>query len=51
MRKGFDGLGGLIRSEMASDPMDGGVYLLIDVEIGSRYWYGQKVVLYCIIND
>lgn len=30
MRKGFDGLSGLIRSEMLSDPMDGSVYLFIN---------------------
>jgi len=30
MRKGFDGLSGLVRSEMSSDPMDGSVYLFIN---------------------
>lgn len=30
MRKGFNGLSGLIRTEMSSDPMDGNVYLFIN---------------------
>ena len=30
MRKGFNGLSGLIRSEMSSDPMNGNVYLFIN---------------------
>lgn len=30
MRKGFDGLSGLVKSKMHSDPMDGSVYLFIN---------------------
>lgn len=30
MRKGFDGLSGIIRSELNADPMDGSVYLFIN---------------------
>lgn len=30
MRKGFDGLSGLVRSSMSSDPTDGSVYLFIN---------------------
>ena len=30
MRKGFDGLSGLVRQKMDSDPMDGSVYLFIN---------------------
>lgn len=30
MRKGFDGLSGLVRTEMSRDPQDGSVYLFIN---------------------
>jgi len=30
MRKGFDGLSGLVREQMSSNPMDGSVYLFIN---------------------
>ena len=30
MRKGFDGLSGLVRQKMDSDPMDGSAYLFIN---------------------
>ena len=30
MRKGFDGLSGLVRNEMERDPMDGEVYIFIN---------------------
>ncbi|MEE9372586.1 MAG: IS66 family insertion sequence element accessory protein TnpB [Saprospiraceae bacterium] len=30
MRKGFDGLSGLVRNEMGSDPLDGSVYLFVN---------------------
>jgi len=30
MRKGFDGLSGLVRNSMDADPMDGSVYLFIN---------------------
>lgn len=30
MRKGFDGLSGLVRSQMRRDPQDGSVYLFIN---------------------
>lgn len=30
MRKGFDGLSGIVRSELNGDPMDGSVYLFIN---------------------
>ena len=30
MRKGFEGLGGLVRSQMGSSPTDGSVYIFIN---------------------
>lgn len=30
MRKGFDGLSGIVMSELAKDPMDGSVYIFIN---------------------
>jgi transposase len=30
MRKGFDGLSGLIKGELEKDPMDGSVYIFIN---------------------
>jgi Transposase and inactivated derivatives len=30
MRKGFDGLSGIVRNEMSRDPQDGSVYLFIN---------------------
>lgn len=30
MRKGFNGLSGIVRNSMSSDPMDGSVYLFIN---------------------
>ena len=30
MRKGFDGLSGIVRGSMSSDPMDGSVYMFIN---------------------
>ena len=30
MRKGFDGLSGLVRDPMGSDPLDGSVYLFVN---------------------
>lgn len=30
MRKGFNGLSGMVRDNMSSDPMDGSVYLFIN---------------------
>jgi len=30
MRKGFDGLSGIVRSQMSRDPQDGSVYLFIN---------------------
>ena len=30
MRKGFEGLGGLVRSQMGSNPTDGSVYIFIN---------------------
>lgn len=30
MRKGFDGLSGLVREQMGSDPLDGSVYLFVN---------------------
>ncbi|MDA0660432.1 MAG: IS66 family insertion sequence element accessory protein TnpB [Planctomycetota bacterium] len=30
MRKGFDGLSGIVRAEMRRDPMDGSMYLFIN---------------------
>ena len=30
MRKGFDGLSGLVRNEMSGDPLDGSVYMFMN---------------------
>jgi transposase len=30
MRKGFDGLSGVVRDQMGSDPLDGSVYLFVN---------------------
>lgn len=30
MRKGFDGLSGIVRSELAADPLDGSLFLFIN---------------------
>lgn len=30
MRKGFDGLSGIVQQEMASDPLDGSVYIFVN---------------------
>ncbi len=30
MRKGFDGLSGLVRNEMGADPLDGSVYIFVN---------------------
>jgi transposase len=30
MRKGFDGLSGLVREQMGSDPLDGSVYMFVN---------------------
>ena len=30
MRKGFDGLSGIVRSELAADPLDGSLFLFVN---------------------
>jgi len=53
MRKGFDGLSGIVRSELAADPLDGSLFLFINrrrdrLKIlhfdGSGYWLYYKLL-------
>jgi len=53
MRKGFDGLSGIVRSELAGDPLDGSLFLFINrrrdrMKIlyfdGSGYWLYYKLL-------
>ena len=41
MRKGFDGLSGLVRAKMSRDPQDGSVYLFIN-----RRRYRLKILVW-----
>ena len=51
MRKGSDGLSGLVRNELGADPLSGDVYISILVAGLSNYWYGIGTALYCTVND
>ena len=53
LRKGFDGLSGIVRSELAADPLDGSLFLFINrrrdrLKIlhfdGSGYWLYYKLL-------
>ena len=53
MRKGFDGLSGIVRSEFAADPLDGSLFLFINrrrdrLKIlhwdGTGYWLYYKLL-------
>ena len=53
MRKGFDGLSGIVRSELAADPLDGSLFLFVNrrrdrLKIlhwdGSGYWLYYKLL-------
>jgi transposase len=54
MRKGFDGLSGMVRSEFKADPQDGSLFLFINRrrdrlkilhwEDGSGYWLYYKLL-------
>lgn len=49
MRKGFDGLSGLVRNEMRQDPLDGGVYIFVNrrgTHIKLLVWDRSGWVLY-----
>ncbi|MFZ2900816.1 MAG: IS66 family insertion sequence element accessory protein TnpB [Saprospiraceae bacterium] len=49
MRKGFDGLSGLVRNEMGQDPLDGSVYIFINrraTHIKLLVWDRSGFVLY-----
>jgi len=53
MRKGFDGLSGIVRSELAADPLDGSLFLFVNrrrdrLKIlhfdGTGYWLYYKLL-------
>ena len=53
MRKGFDGLSGIVRSEFAADPLDGSLFLFVNrrrdrLKIlhwdGTGYWLYYKLL-------
>lgn len=53
MRKGFDGLSGIVRSELAADPLDGSLFLFVNrrrdrLKIlhfdGSGYWLYYRLL-------
>ncbi len=53
MRRGFDGLSGLVRSELAADPLDGSLFLFVNrrrdrLKIlhfdGTGYWLYYKLL-------
>ena len=49
MRKGIDGLSGLIRNEMGYDPLDGGVYIFLNRrrnQVKLLIWDRSGFVLY-----
>lgn len=49
MRKGFDGLSGIVRSEFAADPLDGGLFLFINRRrdrLKILHWDGTGYWLY-----
>ena len=49
MRKGFDGLAGIVRNEMSQNPLDGGVYIFLNkslTHIKLLYWDGDGFALF-----
>ncbi len=49
MRKGFDGLSGIVRSELAADPLDGSLFLFINRRrdrLKILHWDGTGFWLY-----
>ena len=49
MRKGFDGLSGIVRSELAGDPLDGSLFLFINRRrdrLKILHWDGTGFWLY-----
>ncbi len=49
MRKGFDGLSGLIRSQVGGDPLSGDVFIFVSrarTHVKLLYWDGDGYVLY-----
>jgi len=49
MRKGFDGLSGLVRSELAADPLDGSLFLFVNRRrdrLKILHWDGAGFWLY-----
>ena len=49
MRKGFDSLAGLVRSQMGSDPTDGSVYVFLNKNrtlLKLLHWEGDGFTLY-----
>lgn len=50
MRKGFDGLSGLVRDQLKQDPLAGDVFIFISrsrANIKILYWDGDGFALYC----
>lgn len=50
MRKGFDGLSGLVRDHLGQDPLTGDVFVFVSrsrVHIKLLYWDGDGFVMYC----
>ncbi len=49
MRKGFDGLSGLVRNHLSQDPLTGDVFVFVSrarMHIKLLYWDGDGFVLY-----
>ena len=49
MRKGFDGLSGIVRSEFAADPLDGSLFLFVNRRrdrLKILHWDGTGYWLY-----
>lgn len=49
MRKGFDGLSGIVRSEFAADPLDGSMFMFINRRrnrLKILHWDGTGFALY-----
>lgn len=50
MRKGFDGLSGLVRSEFSLDPLNGDVFIFFNRphnRIKILHWQGDGFAIYC----
>jgi transposase len=50
MRKGFDGLGGIVRNKLLRDPAAGDVFIFINgagTHIKILFWDGDGFVIYC----